>query len=395
MPKCIPRRKPGPMTEEQKQIEEAFGQPMRMERLPVKDRHELAKERKVGNAAGTGASPKARRTRQDFIRQATFVLSHAEDAEEATSLLAYYHRREAQTEDELFQINWLAESVMMRFGLAGGGPMAARPHGTGLTEDAERSIRDILVPKGEELLSQPFKTIPFTRDDEANVLPNDLEHYPHAYVIGCIMDRQMRAEQAWLVPHRFKLRLGSFEFVDLQALPLERVRALMSQPEPLHRFPEVMAENLHAAVQRIASEYEGDASNIWAGRPSSAALVRRFLEFRGVGPKIATIAANILVREFKILVSDKFSIDISPDVQVRRVFARLGLIAKDASNDELIYRARELNPTYPGVFDLSAWDIGRRWCKPKAPKCDSCYMRDCCPTAKYRTEPTGASPVSG
>lgn len=80
------------------------------------------------------------------------------------------------------------------------------------------------------------------------------------------------------------------------------------------------------------------------------------------------MAANILIREFKIPVSDKYSIDISVDVQVRRTFEWLGIIRKGASNDELIYAARELHPTYPRIFDLSVWEIGRNYrdCYPNS-----------------------------
>ena len=244
------------------------------------------------------------------------------------------------------------------------------------------AIRQTLVRRGEDLLSRPFKPVRFTGQQEADALLNDLDHYPHAFVLACVMDRQIKAERAWLIPYGFRTRLGSFEFADLQGLPLEKVISLMSKPEPLHRFPDVMANNFYAAVQRIASKYSGRASAMWAARPSSATIVRRFLEFDGVGPKIATMAANGLVRDFKIPVSDKISIDISPDVQVRRVFTRLGLITEGASNEELIYRARELNPMYPGIFDLSAWEIGRDWCRPKLPSCRECYMNACCPTAE-------------
>jgi len=258
----------------------------------------------------------------------------------------------------------------------------------------QQTASNILARHGQDLLSRPFEQVRFTGHQEADALLNDLDHYSHAFVLACVMDRQIKAERAWLIPYAFRTRLGSFEFADLQALPLERVSSLMSKPEPLHRFPDVMANNFYGAVQRIASEYSGRASTIWAARPSSATIVRRFLEFDGVGPKIATMAANGLVRDFKIPVSDKISIDISPDVQVRRVFTRLGLIAEGASNEELIYRARELNPTYPGIFDLSAWEIGRNWCKPKVPTCEACYVNVCCPTAKSQTE-TEAAASSG
>ena len=114
-------------------------------------------------------------------------------------------------------------------------------------------------------------------------------------------------------------------------------------------------------------KYNDDASMIWHNTPKNATIVRRFLEFKGVGVKIATMVANILAREFKIPMQDKICIDISPDVQVKRVFIRLGFSPKNATNDQLIYSARELHPNYPGIFDLSAWEIGRSWCWPSNP----------------------------
>jgi endonuclease III len=143
-----------------------------------------------------------------------------------------------------------------------------------------------------------------------------------------------------------------------------------------------MAEIFAAGVARIASQYDGDAARIWKGSPPSAAVVRRFLEFRGAGPKIATMAANLLVRHFKVPLSDLYSIDISADVHVRRTLTRLGIVRRDASLEEIIYRARELHPEYPGIFDLAAWHIGHDWCHQHTPECDQCYMARCCPSAR-------------
>ena len=66
--------------------------------------------------------------------------------------------------------------------------------------------------------------------------------------------------------------------------------------------------------------------------------------------------------------------------KVKRVFNRLGFISDSASDDELLYAARELNPTYPGIFDFFCWEIGRNWCRPNNPKCEDCYLNKVCPT---------------
>ena len=168
----------------------------------------------------------------------------------------------------------------------------------------------------------------------------------------------------------------------LSSLSIEQVRDFMFRPEPLHRFPEDMSQIFFSAVKRIAEVHQGDASAIWSNSPSSATVVYRFLEFDGAGPKIASMAANILARDFKVAFVDYFSIDVSPDVHVGRVFGRLGLTPREAKPEQLIYRARSLYPVFPGLIDFPVWEIGRTWCKPSRPDCESCDMNDVCAEAQ-------------
>jgi uncharacterized HhH-GPD family protein len=244
----------------------------------------------------------------------------------------------------------------------------------------EKAIRDRLVEHGQALFRAPKQLIQFTKDSQADALLNDLTNHPHAFVLACVMDRQVKAEKAWLIPYRISEKIGGFSMAKLSALSRAHVNRLMTEPEPLHRFVDTMAGHFHSAVQRILKNYAGDAARMWAGRPSSAEVVYRFLEFDGVGPKIGSMAANILAREFKIAFADFFSIDISAVVHVRRVFARLGLCATDATVEQVIYKAKALHPEFPGMMDLPSWEIGRNWCKSRGPECDGCYMKDLCPT---------------
>ena len=211
---------------------------------------------------------------------------------------------------------------------------------------------------------------------------NDLTAHPHAFVFGCLVDRQVRAERAWTLPAVLRARLGGFEFEQLTALTQDDWLEVMSTPTPAHRLPDTMATVLYRATQRIADHYEGNAARIWARTPSSATLVRRFLEFHGAGPKIATMATNILVRDFKVPLSDYRYVDLSADVQVRRVMARLGYVEEGCSTDVVIYAARELNPDFPGIFDLALWSIGRTVCRPTDPACGACELARWCSYAR-------------
>jgi len=249
----------------------------------------------------------------------------------------------------------------------------------------EKAITHRLVELGQELFNAPKGQIEFCRHVEADALLNDLNHHPHAFVLACVMDRQVKAEKAWLIPYLFSQKIGDFSIKSLKNLSTTEVRDLMSKPVPLHRFPESMSGLFLSAVRLICEKYGADASEIWKSESSSAEVVYRFLEFKGVGPKIASMAANILARDFKVPLSDYFFIDISADVHIRRVFGRLGLCPSDATVDQIIYKARALHPEFPGMMDLPCWEIGRQWCKPRIPICHDCSMQDLCPTGSIQT----------
>jgi len=236
----------------------------------------------------------------------------------------------------------------------------------------------ILVTLGKERFGSVIRqTIHFVDDIKQNDFLNDIENTPHAFVLACLMDRQIKAERAWSIPSQIQRIIGSFEIDDLIKVSAGEYKSIFTQYS-LHRFNDTMADVFCAGVHGISERFDGDASQIWSNNPSSAKVVYEFLLFNGSGPKIATMAANILARDFKIPFSDYYSIDISPDVHIMRVMQRTGLVSPEADKNAVIYKARELNPEFPGIVDFSCWEIGREWCRPKSPNCQACIIRSEC-----------------
>jgi len=217
----------------------------------------------------------------------------------------------------------------------------------------------------------------FTGNKQQDMLLNDIKKHPHLFVLACLMDRQIPAEKAWAIPYQLCSYLGTFDIIKLAKFSILTYRKLFNTKK-LHRFNNPMSEVFYSAIQDIINKYDGNASNIWANKPSSPTVVCRFLEFKGCGIKIATMAANILARQFKIKFSDFYCIDISPDVHIRRVMKRLGYLANTSDINMVIYKAREICPTFPGIIDFSCWEIGREFCHPSKPKCDKCPVEKEC-----------------
>jgi endonuclease III len=266
--------------------------------------------------------------------------------------------------------------------------------------ETEQGIVDALIAWGDEILHQPRKRFDFTRTETtpglsdsqrrereaANDLLNNIETYPHIFVLGTLMARQYDIAKCWLIPYRFikDNHLGTFFFEALRGVSSESIADWMSNP-PKHRFHRQMGEIFYAGIQKIDQDYAGDAAQIWRGNPSADTVKQRFQDFKGAGSKIANMSTHILVHRFKVPLSDLSAIDMPVDTHVRRVFRRLELIptglSKAAEKDAIIAAARRYYPAYPAVFDRPAWLTGRRWCHEHHPECGVCKLRTVCPTA--------------
>jgi len=234
-------------------------------------------------------------------------------------------------------------------------------------------IKEALIQFGHKI-GKIKKEKYFTPNLEAD---NLIWGNPLAYLLAVILDQGMRAERVWEIPFLLKERLGRLDIHRIADIDSKKIREIFLQKPMLHRFPRVMALRIKNASKLILDRYDGKPENIWNDNPRSADLQRRFMEFEGIGQKKASMATNILVRDFGIKVRDRKGIDISYDIHVRRVFLRSGLADKDDMN-LMIQNARKLNPEYPGILDNPCWIIGRKYCHPQNPNCTDCPISEVC-----------------
>ncbi len=214
----------------------------------------------------------------------------------------------------------------------------------------------------------------FTRDSEADRLLMD---DPFAFLIGVIVDYQMPAERAWILPHRLKLRLRGWGPTYL-AEHADEVVAAFGEPPKLHRFPNQTPRFVVAGARRVLDAYAGDAARIWNDEPTAAILQQRLREFAGISQKKAAMAVELLERDLGVTVRELGGSDVAYDVHLRRVMLRTGLAERDAV-DHMVAVARVLHPERPGELDFPLWDIGRSWCHKTDPQCAPCVLADVCP----------------
>lgn len=218
----------------------------------------------------------------------------------------------------------------------------------------------------------------------ANDLVRNIDEYPHAFVLACLMDTGVDADVAWTIPYRVFEILGTFDIHELYKVSTEQYAEMFNGDKKWHRYPVRNAGFFYDGVHKIVDNefMSGDASKIWSGKPSSRDVILRFMDFKGCGFKVANMAPNILYRYYGVEFSDYSFIDIAPDVHTMRVFQRLGLTPYVADQEiariYTICKAREMNPEFPGIVDGLCWEVGRYFCNPSKPKCSKCPFNGFC-----------------
>lgn len=266
------------------------------------------------------------------------------------------------------------------------GPASTSGAVAGSTSNAPTIVEAILRYGRTQHQTTMGAAAQFTPNASANEL---IRRNSFAFLLAVIMDQGIPAERAWSGPFMLKKRLGHLS-PERFATETEAVRSAVQQPPKLHRYVQNVPRWLSLAGQRVVGQYGGDAGAIWSDKPAADELQRRFDAFIGIGQKKAAMAVEILERDLGVEVTDLHRTDVAYDIHLRRVFLRTRLAERD-DRDHMINVARRLNPTRPGALDMPTWLIGRGWCHPGVPNCESCPLTRVCPKDIERASAVASS----
>ena len=103
--------------------------------------------------------------------------------------------------------------------------------------------------------------VKFTDNQSINNLLNNLDEYPHAFVLGCVMDKQIPAHRAWAIPYNISVEFSRFDIDFLTNISLDEYKKLFNEKK-YHRFNDKCAEDFYEAVHKIKNEYENVSNDI-------------------------------------------------------------------------------------------------------------------------------------
>jgi uncharacterized HhH-GPD family protein len=139
------------------------------------------------------------------------------------------------------------------------------------------------------------KLLAFTPDEEAQKL---CAQDSIAFVIGFILDQQIRIQHAFHSPLELKRRLDHLDPHRIADMDEQELIDVFAQKPVLHRFPGNMGKRTHACMQYLVDEYDGDADQVWLGATDLADLRTRIAAMPGFGEFKAKTVSAVLCRHF-------------------------------------------------------------------------------------------------
>ncbi len=140
-------------------------------------------------------------------------------------------------------------------------------------------------------------TLYITGDKAADRLLNT---NANALLIGMLLDQQVPMEWAFAGPATLKARLGHLDPKKIAAMDVDEFVAICCEKPAIHRFPGSMGKRIHAVCEALATDYKGNAANIWKGVDDAHEVYRRLRALPGYGDEKTKIFIAILAKSQEV-----------------------------------------------------------------------------------------------
>ena len=138
----------------------------------------------------------------------------------------------------------------------------------------------------------------FTGVEEADRL---LVEDPFALLIGFALDQRVPVPKAFMGPWVLRERLGSLAPAAVAEADLE---PLFRQVPAIHRFPAMMAKQVHALAVHVVSVYDGDAARVWTTAATSDELRENIDGLPGYGKMKVKALGSVLFKRFDVALAE-------------------------------------------------------------------------------------------
>ena len=196
------------------------------------------------------------------------------------------------------------------------------------------------------------------------------------FFIGAMMDRQMPSGAVWEKTAELTqefLRNPANIWEEILSMPESKWKRAW-QKHKFHRFVNGMSKCIRDNAQKMVSEYQSDARNIWQLQ-SKRQIEERLEEFSGIGPALRDMILGALQDTKQI--NTKEPLNIKADVNVCRVLGRV-FQGNFCKSDEAIHLTKKMHPKNPWALDNPLYWLGKNLCSAKNPNCKECYLAEQC-----------------
>ena len=139
----------------------------------------------------------------------------------------------------------------------------------------------------------------FTESDEANAL---IASDPMALLVGFALDQRVTVMKAFEGPLALKQRLGSIDAATLANADLEPV---FRQRPVVHRYPKMMARQIHDLAAHLIDNYDGEAARVWSDAADSEELRANIMALPGFGEMKVKALGSVLAKHFDVAAAEQ------------------------------------------------------------------------------------------